>query len=133
MLTWLMAAALATAIAVPWQSADRTAMTAEVIRTGSVILEGVTFEPDRAVLARDSDRVLEDLRGMLLEHTEWTFEVHVHTDESGDPEQGRALSVARADTVVLDWSGRGTGAAGRCRSHPPPIQGSSAGASNCGS
>jgi len=107
MLTWLMPAALATAIAVPWQSADRTAMTAEVIRTGSVILEGVTFEPDRAVLARDSDRVLEDLRGMLLEHTEWTFEVQVHTDESGDPEQGRALSAARADTVVGWLTSRG--------------------------
>jgi OOP family OmpA-OmpF porin len=107
MLTWLVHAVLATTIAVPWQSADRTAMTAEVVRTGSVILEGVTFELDRAVLMRGSDRVLEELRAMLLEHTEWAFEVQVHTDESSDPEQARTLSAARADTVVGWLTSRG--------------------------
>ena len=107
MLTWLMPAALATAIAVPWQSADlhRNDGGGHQDRFGHP--GGREFEPDRAVLARDSDRVLEELRGMLLEHTEWTFEVQVHTDESGDPEQGHALSAARADTVVGWLTSRG--------------------------
>src|SRR5262245_2228839 len=84
------------------QAADRAAMVAEVVKTGSVILAGVRFEPGRNALTVTSEPVLGEARAMLLEHTEWIFEVQVHTDEAGNPEQDRALSASRAD-VVVDW------------------------------
>jgi len=84
------------------QAADRAAMVTEVVKTGSVILAGVCFEPGRAAFTASSEPVLAEVRAMLLEHAEWTFEVQVHNDEAGSLEQDRALSASRAD-VVVDW------------------------------
>ena len=39
---------------------------------------------------------------MLDEHTEWTFEVQVHTDEMGDANRDQDLSKART-TAVVAW------------------------------
>ena len=76
------------------------AMIAEVERTGSVIVRGVTFEADADVPAAGSEGALDDVRAMLAEHDEWTFEVQVHTDDGGTPERDAALSTARARAVV---------------------------------
>ena len=45
---------------------------------------------------------------MLAEHTEWTFEVQVHTDESGDADRDHTLSAARADAVAAWLVSHGT-------------------------
>jgi outer membrane protein OmpA-like peptidoglycan-associated protein len=75
-------------------------MIAEVVRTGSVIVAGVTFDRDRTQPAASSDPALDELRAVLLEHMEWTFEVQVHTDETDTPDKDLSLSSARADAVV---------------------------------
>ena len=59
-------------------------MTAEVIRTGSVIVRDVnSFRADAP--SSGSEPALRDLAAMLREHDEWTFEVQVHTDEGSLP------------------------------------------------
>ena len=82
------------------QSPRVQAMIAEVVRTGSVIVRGVTFEADADVPAAVSESALDDVRAMLVEHDEWTFEVQVHTDDGETPERDAALSTARARAVV---------------------------------
>jgi len=82
-------------------------MIAEVVRTGAVIVAGVTFDRERTQPAAASEAALGEVRALLLEHTEWTFEVQVHTDEAGTAEADRALSAARADAVVQWLVSRG--------------------------
>ena len=95
----------ACAVAVPMlagvaQSDKTGSIVAEVIRTGSVIVRGVTFERARPVLTSAAGRSLEELRVALTQHTEWTFEVQGHTTEAGSPEANLALSRERAEAVV---------------------------------
>ncbi len=70
-------------------------MIAEVVRNGSVIVREMSSSGAGTLSAR-SEAALDEVRPMLVEHDEWTFEVQVHTDEAGDPERDRALSTARA-------------------------------------
>ena len=78
------------------QSSDAAAMIAEVVRTGSVIVRGVRFDTGRPAPADGSERSLAEVLSVLTEHTEWTFEVQVHTDETGDAETRIARSPSRA-------------------------------------
>jgi len=84
------------------QTQDAAAMIAEVVRAGSVIVRGIEFDPGAATLSARSKPALEEVRRMLDEHTEWTFEVQVHTDEMRDANRDQDLSKART-TAVLDW------------------------------
>jgi outer membrane protein OmpA-like peptidoglycan-associated protein len=84
------------------QTQDAAAMIAEVVRSGSVMVRGIEFDPRAATLSARSKPALEEVRRMLDEHTEWTFEVQVHTDEMGDANRDQDLSKART-TAVLDW------------------------------
>jgi outer membrane protein OmpA-like peptidoglycan-associated protein len=77
-------------------------MITEVVRTGSLIVPGVRFEADAEAPTADSERALDDLRVMLVQHEEWNFEVQVHTGDGGTPERDAALSTARA-TAVVSW------------------------------
>jgi outer membrane protein OmpA-like peptidoglycan-associated protein len=88
-------------------TAQTKAMIAEVVRTGSVIVSGITFEKGRDVPAQASERSLDALRAMLAEHDEWTFEVQVHTAETGDPSRDETVSAARAKSVAAWLTGHG--------------------------
>jgi OmpA-OmpF porin, OOP family len=84
------------------QTQDAAAMIAEVVRAGSVIVRGIEFDPRAATLTARSKPALEEVRRMLDEHREWTFEVQAHTDDMGDPNRDQDLSKART-TAVVDW------------------------------
>ena len=92
------------------QAGTRSAMIAEVVRTGSVIVAGVTFEDRAAEPTASSELALGELRAVLLDHAEWTFEVQVHTDEGGTPEADGALSATRAGAIVRWLNSRGIAA-----------------------
>ena len=99
---WLALAALVlpTMAALPAQSAGVTAMIADVVRTGSLIVRQVHFDLATDAPTPGSEAVLSDLLAMLREHDEWTFEVQVHTDETGAANTDLQLSAARASAVV---------------------------------
>ena len=73
-------------------------MIAEVVGTGSVIVRGVDVRGRRpSAVGRLGTARSTHVRAMLREHDEWTFEVQVHTDDGGTPEQDRG---------ALDRAGR---------------------------
>ena len=94
-------AGLTTVVGVSAQSAAAKAMIAEVVRTGSVIVRASTFDPR----ADGAGRILgpgarSSLRAVLTERDEWTFEVQVHTDETGAADTDLRLTTSRAQAIV---------------------------------
>jgi OOP family OmpA-OmpF porin len=98
---------LSLGLSIAGQSSDAAAMVDEVVRTGSVIVRGIRFAQGQAAPAAGSERSLSALRAMLTKHTEWSFEVQVHTNETGDPDQDLSISQARADSVAAWLRERG--------------------------
>jgi outer membrane protein OmpA-like peptidoglycan-associated protein len=68
-----------------------------------VIGQQVQFETESPVLRADSDKVLNEVVRILVEHPELELiEVQGHTDNQGTPEHNRELAQARAASVV-EW------------------------------
>ena len=86
----------------PEPRADAAAMEAEIHRTGSVVLPGITFETGTARLAAASEPILGEIVRLMRDHTDWRFEVQGHTDNVGAKPANLSLSEQRARTVV-EW------------------------------
>jgi OOP family OmpA-OmpF porin len=91
--------------------ADATAMAAEVVKTGSVAVYGITFDTGKATLQPGSEPPLGEIRKLLQDHQEWRFEVQGHTDNVGAKAANLALSEQRAKTVVTWLTSKGIAAA----------------------
>ena len=98
-------------------------MIAEVVATGSLIVRQVTFDAGSEAPAASSDGALEQLRAVLAEHDEWTFEVQVHTDDGGTARAGRGTvdGACEGGRVVADATGyrRVPAGAAWVRQHAP--------------
>ena len=96
--------ATALSLAVPSQVLVRDAagIEAEIHRTGSVVLHGITFDPDQATLQSGSALVLVEIVKLMKDRTDWRFEVQAHTDHSGAKGTNLTLSQQRAASVV-EW------------------------------
>jgi OOP family OmpA-OmpF porin len=64
-----------------------------------LVLRGVNFELDEAILTSESFTVLEEVAASLVANSEVVVEVSGHTDSTGDAERNQALSLARAEAV----------------------------------
>jgi OOP family OmpA-OmpF porin len=73
---------------------------AEILQTGSALIENVEFVPDAADWSPRSVRPLEQILGLLQRRTEWRFEVQVHTNDSGDRAGDQTLTDRRAEALV---------------------------------
>jgi outer membrane protein OmpA-like peptidoglycan-associated protein len=62
-------------------------------------IAGITFEPYRAIITVTSYPTLDQAVALLKEHGNVRVQIAGYTDSSGDPDQNRALSQARADAV----------------------------------
>ena len=80
-------------------SESRT-LEAEILQTGSALIEDVEFVPHTVAWSPRSVRALEQILRLLQRHTEWRFEVQVHTNDSGDGPADRTLSERRAEALV---------------------------------
>lgn len=74
-----------------------------------LVLKGVNFELDRAILTPESHAVLDEVAASLLVHIEVRIEVAGHTDETGSAQHNASLSLARAETVRNYLMARGVG------------------------
>lgn len=92
--------------------ADASSMAADIVKSGSVAVYGITFETGKATLQAGSDQVLGEVATLLQEHDDWRFEVQGHTDNVGAKGTNLALSEQRAQAVVAWLTGKGI-AAGR--------------------
>ena len=65
------------------------------------ILEQVQFDTGKATIKPVSDKLLDEVAGVLKEHPEITkLEVQGHTDNKGSAVMNKSLSQARADSVL---------------------------------
>jgi OOP family OmpA-OmpF porin len=64
-----------------------------------VILEGVTFATNSAVLTEASKPILDDVAQGLRQHPQLVVEVQGHTDSTGSPAYNLQLSQRRAESV----------------------------------
>ena len=66
---------------------------------GDVVLQGVNFETDSAVLTGGSKPVLDKVAAGLREHPRLRIEVQGHTDSTGSARHNQGLSERRAEAV----------------------------------
>lgn len=67
---------------------------------GSVVLENVYFDLDKATLKPVSKVELNKLKEFLDQHPQIKIELHGHTDNQGDDDHNMRLSQARAEAVM---------------------------------
>lgn len=80
--------------------ADATAMAAEIEKSGSVAVYGISFDTGKATLAPDSEKVLNAVLSLMKAQDAWRFEIQGHTDNVGARTANQALSEQRASSVV---------------------------------
>jgi outer membrane protein OmpA-like peptidoglycan-associated protein len=81
-------------------STESRTLEAEILRTGSALIEDVDFVPHAVAWTPQSAGALEQILELVQRHTEWRFEVQAHTDDSGDRPGDEAVSERRAEAHV---------------------------------
>ena len=71
----------------------------QLAKTGSVALEGITFDTAKAIIRTDSKPVLDQIGALLQNDAALRLEIQGHTDNVGAPTTNLALSQQRAEAV----------------------------------
>lgn len=71
----------------------------QLAKTGSVALEGITFDTGKAVIRAESRAVLDQIGALLVRDAALGLEIQGHTDNVGAPTANLALSQQRAEAV----------------------------------
>jgi outer membrane protein OmpA-like peptidoglycan-associated protein len=80
--------------------ADASALAAEIEKSGSVAVYGITFDTGKATINPQSETVLNEIVTLMKDNGEWRFEVQGHTDNVGAAAANATLSQQRAAAVV---------------------------------
>ena len=80
--------------------ADADALLADLDRAGHVVLRGVFFDTDKAVVKPESETALTEIAKLLKDNPEMTAFIVGHTDVTGSFEHNIDLSNRRAAAVV---------------------------------
>lgn len=84
--------------------AQQVAITADwlaeqLAKTGSVALEGITFDTGKAMIRTESKAVLDEIGALLARDAALRLEIQGHTDNVGAPTANLTLSQQRAEAV----------------------------------
>lgn len=71
----------------------------QLAKTGSVVLEAITFDTGKAVITAGSRAVLDQVGALLKSDEVLKLEIQGHTDNAGAPTANLALSQQRAEAV----------------------------------
>lgn len=74
----------------------------ELLDTGTIRLQNINFDVNKATIKAESDSVLDEVARILLQYPALTIEIGGHTDNTGKKDKNMALSEARAK-AVLDY------------------------------
>jgi OmpA-OmpF porin, OOP family len=78
-----------------------------ITQTQLKILDKVYFDTGKATIQKRSDRLLDNVANVLVQHPEIRVRVEGHTDDVGDADKNKYLSQKRADAVVDYLTGKG--------------------------
>ena len=67
--------------------------------SNAVVMESITFEPGKSVLTNDAIIVLNNIAKILKEYPRLKIQVNGHTDNTGNANANRRVSLARAEEV----------------------------------
>jgi OmpA-OmpF porin, OOP family len=87
--------------------ATAEAIANELQSSGRMALYGITFATNSAAIAPESDKVLNEIAGLLKNQPEWKITVEGHTDNVGAKAANQTLSQRRAEAVVTWLAGHG--------------------------
>ncbi len=82
----------------------------QLAKTGSVALEGITFDTAKAAIRPESRAVLDQVGALMKNDAGLSLEIQGHTDNAGAPTANLVLSQQRADAVkkyLVDTHGVG--------------------------
>jgi OOP family OmpA-OmpF porin len=71
------------------------------VKKFSGVIQGITFETNKAVIRSESFPTLIEALAVFLQHPELQFEVQGHTDDVGDDRFNLDLSQRRAEAVMI--------------------------------
>ncbi len=91
--------------------ADAASLKASIAATGKVVVEGIYFEADKAVMKQESAPALEEIVKLLKQNPELKLYVVGHTAGVGLLESGLQLSNDRAKAIVDALIAKGVAAA----------------------
>jgi outer membrane protein OmpA-like peptidoglycan-associated protein len=97
-------------------SPDADALHRALIETGHVAVPGLLFESGTSALLPPAERAIAAMRALLEAEPEVSLRVVGHSDDVGDLDVNRALSLARAERVVAALIEAGI-APGRLEAH----------------
>ncbi len=78
----------------------------ELLDTGTIRLQNVNFDVNKATIKAESDTVLDEVARILLQYPALTIEIGGHTDNSGKKDKNMVLSEARAKAVLTYLTGK---------------------------
>jgi OOP family OmpA-OmpF porin len=90
--------------------ADAASLSASLASTGKVVVEGIYFEADKAVVKPESTPAIEEIVKLLKQDPKLALYVVGHTANVGTLESGLKLSNDRADAIVKILIGKGIAA-----------------------
>lgn len=90
--------------------ADAASLRASLASTGKVVVEGIYFEADKAVVKPESTPAIEEIVKLLKQDPKLALYVVGHTANVGTLESGLKLSNDRADAIVKILIGEGIAA-----------------------
>lgn len=98
-------------------TADAAAWRGEIKQAGRVVLYGILFDTDKAVIKPESEPVLAEIAKMLKAEPSLNLFVVGHTDKVGDLDHNLKLSQERAAAVTAALTSRFGIAANRLSAH----------------
>ena len=91
------------------QEVKASDMLAALNKSGRITLY-INFDTGQATIRPESEKIIDEIASLLQDNTELQLSIEGHTDNVGSPASNKALSVARAETVLDAVVGKGVAA-----------------------
>jgi OOP family OmpA-OmpF porin len=90
--------------------ADAASLSASIASTGKVVVNGIYFEADKAVIKPESGPTLDEIVTLMKQNPKLSLFVVGHTANAGPLEGSLKLSIDRANAIVAALTGKGVAA-----------------------
>jgi outer membrane protein OmpA-like peptidoglycan-associated protein len=91
------------------QEVTASDMLAALNKSGRIALY-INFDTGQATIRPESEKIIDEIASLLQNSPELQLSIEGHTDNLGSPASNKALSVARAETVLEAVAGKGVAA-----------------------